>query len=217
MSLLKMKILSFDKNGSKQLGDAPQLYEVMFNPASYKLEYKVNYDTNQPDGAEGKTAPVKNIEPQQYSFDFLVDGTGAAGFKRNVLLDVESFKKTVGYDKKIGNGKGSVRYLILLWGSMMLKCTIESISVNFTLFNALGIPMRATISATFKEYKDEPDEFTKDQENFFKSNPVQDGLSLANISFQVFNSTSQTIAIARANDLDSIREKVTATSLKLPS
>ena len=147
MSLLKMTILSFDKSGAKQLTALPRVYTVMFNPTSYKLEYKVNYDTNQPDGSDGKSAPVKNIEPQQYSFDFLVDGTGAAGYKRDVLLDVESFKKTVGYDKNIGNGKGSVRYLILLWGSMMLKCSIESISVNFTLFNAAGIPLRATISA----------------------------------------------------------------------
>jgi hypothetical protein len=217
MSLLKMTILSFDKTGSKQLTALPQVYIVMFNPTSYKLEYKVNYDTNQPDGSDGKAAPVKNIEPQQYSFDFLIDGTGAAGYKREVLLDVESFKKTVGYDKKIGNGKGSVRYLILLWGSMMLKCSIESISVNYTLFNSAGIPLRATISATFKERKDDPDDFTKAMDDFFESDPVKDGLSVANIAFQAFNGVSQTIAIAEANDLNSIREKVTASSIKLPS
>jgi hypothetical protein len=33
-----------------------------------------------------KRHPVKNIEPQQYSFDFLIDGTGAAGYKREVLV-----------------------------------------------------------------------------------------------------------------------------------
>lgn len=215
MSLLKMTILSFDKPGLKQLTAIPQVYIVMFNPTSYKLEYKVNYDTNQPDGSEGKSPVVKNVEPQQYSFDFLIDGTGAAGFKRNVLLDVESFKKTVGYDKKVGNG--SVRYLILMWGSMMLKCSIESISVNYTLFNAAGIPLRATISASFKERKDDPDDFTKAMDDFFESDPVKDGLSVANIAFQAFNGVSQTIAIAEANDLNSIREKVTASSIKLPS
>ena len=153
MSLLKMTILSFDKPGAKQLTSIPQVYIVMFNPASYKLDYKVNYDTNQADGSEAAAPVVKNVEPQQYSFDFLIDGTGAAGFKRNVLLDVESFKKTVGFDKSMK----SVRYLILMWGTMMLKCSIENISVNYTLFNAAGIPMRATISATFKERNDEPD------------------------------------------------------------
>ena len=211
-----MTILSFDKTGSKQLTATPQIYVVMFNPTSYKLEYKVNYDTNQPDKSDGTPAIVKNVDPQSYSFDFLIDGTGAAGFKRNVLLDVESFKKTVGYDKSIANGIGSVRYLILLWGSMMLKCTIETISINYTLFSSAGIPLRATVSATFKESKDEPADFMKGVDKFFDSNPVKDGLSVANIAYQAFNATDQTIAIAKANDLDSIREKVTASSIKLP-
>lgn len=214
MSLLKMTILSFDKTGSEQLAAIPQVYMVMFNPTSYKLEYKVNYDENQAPASEPKSPVMNNIGPQQYSFDFLIDGTGAAGFKRNVLLDVESFKKTVGYDKNIG--VGSVRYLILLWGSMMLKCSIETISVNYTLFNSAGIPLRATISATFRERKDEPAEFMKDIDKFFDSNPVKDGLSVANIAYQALNAISQTVAIARANDLDSIREKVTASSIKLP-
>ena|SRR5687767_1923347 len=214
MSLLKMTILSFDKTGSDQLAAIPQIYMVMFNPTSYKLEFKVNYDENQAPASEPKNPVMNNISPQQYSFDFLIDGTGAAGFKRNVLLDVESFKKTVGYDKNIG--VGSVRYLILLWGSMMLKCSIETISVNYTLFNSAGIPLRATISATFRERKDEPAEFMKDVDKFFDSNPVKDGLSVANIAYQALNATSQTVAIARANDLDSIREKVTASSIKLP-
>jgi len=212
MSLLKMTILSFDKSGAKQLTSIPQVYIVMFNPASYKLDYKVNYDTNQADGSEATTPVVKNVEPQQYSFDFLVDGTGAAGFKRNVLLDVESFKKTVGFDKSMK----SVRYLILMWGTMMLKCSIENISVNYTLFNAAGIPMRAMISATFKERNDDPDDFTKGLDDFFEGDPVKDGLSVANIAFQVFNGVSQTVAIAETNDLNSIREKVTAASIKLP-
>ena len=214
MSLLKMTILSFDKTGSDQLAAIPQVYMVMFNPTSYKLEYKVNYDENQAPASEPKNPVMNNIGPQQYSFDFLIDGTGAAGFKRNVLVDVESFKKTVGYDKNLG--VGSVRYLILLWGSMMLKCSIETISVNYTLFNSAGIPLRATISATFRERKDEPAEFMKDIDKFFDSNPVKDGLSVANIAYQALNAISQTVAIARTNDLDSIREKVTASSIKLP-
>jgi hypothetical protein len=110
----------------------------------------------------------------------------------------------------------SVRYLILMWGTMMLKCSIENISVNYTLFNAAGIPMRATISATFKERNDDPDDFTKGLDDFFEGDPVKDGLSVANIAFQVFNGVSQTVAIAETNDLNSIREKVTAASIKLP-
>ena len=214
MSLLKMTILSFSSSGVKQLTDIPQLYMVMFNPNSYKTELKVNYDEEQADKTEKKTPRFKNIGPKQFSFDFLVDGTGAAGYKRDVGFDVSSFIKVVGYDKNIG--KGSIRYLLLLWGSFIQKCVIESISVNYTLFSSLGSPLRATMSATFREYNDEPSELFKKVDEFFNSAPVQGALTVANVAFQAFNSVSQTVAIAKANDLDSIRAKVDSNNLKLP-
>lgn len=209
-----MTILSFSANGVKQLTDIPQMYMVMFNPNSYKTELKVNFDEEQPEKTDKKSPRFKNVGPKQFSFDFVVDGTGAAGYKRDVGLDVSSFIKVVGYDKNIG--KGSVRYLLLLWGSFIQKCVIETISVNYTLFSALGSPLRATISATFREYNDEPSELFKAVDEFFNSAPVQGALTVANVAFQVFNSVSQTVAIAKANDLDSIRANVDADNLKLP-
>lgn len=214
MSLLKMTILSFKASGIKQLTDIPRMYMVMFNPASYKREFKIQYETQQPDKDNGSPPRVKGVEPETYNFDFLVDGTGAAGFKRNVFLDVESFKKTVGFDKSIG--KGDLRYLVLLWGTMLLKCKIESISVNYTLFDSAGIPLRATISASFKECKDDPSGLFGKMDQFFDSDPVAGAMSVANVAFSAFNSVSQTVSIAQANDLDSIREKVTGSSIQLP-
>ncbi len=216
MSLLKMTILSFSKTGIKQLTDIPQVYMVMFNPNAYKTEFVVNFDEEQPQKAEsGKPLPrLKNIEPKKFTFDFIVDGTGAAGYKRDVGLDVKSFIKVVGYDKNVGTG--SVRYLLLMWGTFIQKCVIESISVNYSLFGPLGSPLRATITANFREYNDEPTGLLKDVADFFDSNPVQGIMSVANVAFQVFNAVDQTVAIAKANDLDSIRQSVTGGSIRLP-
>lgn len=234
MSLLKMTILSFSSTGIKQLTDIPQLYMVMFNPSSYKTELKVNYDISKPQKADdsAKLPRFNSIESKQFSFDFVVDGTGAAGYKRDVGLDVKSFIKVVGYDVNlkaagalqaaVTGGGGSdtpvpgVRYLMLMWGSFIQKCVIESISVNYTLFSSIGSPLRATISATFREYNDEPSDLMKKINSFFDSNPVQGIMSVANVAFQVYNSVSQTVAIAKANDLDSVRETVTGGSIKLP-
>jgi hypothetical protein len=41
--------------------------------------------------------------------------------------------------------------LLLLWGTFLFPCEIESFSVNYTLFSQLGNPLRATISAAFNE------------------------------------------------------------------
>jgi Contractile injection system tube protein len=214
MSLLKMTILSFSATGIKQLTDIPQMYMVMFNPNSYKTELKVNFNEETPEKTETVKPRFKNVGPKQFNFDFVVDGTGAAGYKRDVGLDVKSFIKTVGYDKNIGSG--SIRYLLLIWGGFIQKCVIESISVNYTLFSALGSPLRATISATFREYNDEPSELFKKIDSFLSSAPVQGAISVANAAFQVFNAVDQTVAIAKANDLDSIRAKVNSDNIKLP-
>ncbi|HMP91428.1 MAG TPA: hypothetical protein PKD90_01040, partial [Phnomibacter sp.] len=147
MSLLKMTILSFSSTGIKQLMDIPQIYMVMFNPNSYKTELKINFNEETPEKTETVKPRFKNVGPKQFTFDFLVDGTGAAGYKRDVGLDVKSFIKTVGYDRNIGSG--SIRYLLLIWGGFIQKCVIEAITVNYTLFSALGSPLRATITATF--------------------------------------------------------------------
>jgi hypothetical protein len=216
MSLLKMTILSFSKTGIKQLSDIPQVYMVMFNPNSYKSDFVVKYAEDKPANTEAAGNNVEKIEPKKFSFDFIVDGTGAAGYKRDVGFDVTSFIKTVGYDKNISN-TGTTRYLLILWGSFIQKCQIESISVNYTLFSSLGSPLRATISATFREYNDAPSELMKKVDAFFSSAPVQGAMSVANVAFQAFNSVSQTVAIAKANDLDSIRAKVDSNNIKLPS
>jgi hypothetical protein len=217
MSLLKMTILSFSSIGLEQLTDLPQIYTVMFNPNSYKTELKVNFDETQPQKAEsGKRLPrFNNVGEKQFSYDFLVDGTGAAGYKRDVGLDVKSFINTVGYDKKVGKDGGGIRYLMLMWGTFIQKCVIESISVNYTLFSSLGSPLRATISAGFREYNDEPWEFMKKVDSFLASDTAQSAMSVANLAFSAFNTVDQTVAIAKANDLDSIRATVNPAAMKL--
>jgi len=216
MSLLKMTILSFSKTGINQLADIPQVYTVMFNPNAYKTELKVNYDAQEPVNTEGgKSLPrIDHVGKKQFSFDFMIDGTGAAGFKRVVGLDVASFIKVTGYDINVGNS-GGVRYLLLMWGTFIQKCVIESISVNYTLFSALGLPLRAVITAGFREYNDEPKGIFKKVSDFFDSNPVQGIMSVANVAFQAFNTVNQTVAIAKANNLDSIRQSVTGGAIKL--
>ena len=212
-----MTILSFSSTGLKQLTDLPQMYMAMFNPNSYKTELKVNFDETQPQKAEsGKRLPrFTNVGEKQFSFDFLVDGTGAAGYKRDVGLDVKSFISTVGYDKKVGKDGGGIRYLILMWGTFIQKCVIETISVNYTLFSSLGSPLRATISAGFREYNDEPSELMKKIDSFLGSDIAQSAMSVANLAFSAFNAVDQTVSIAKSNDLDSIRATVNPASIKL--
>ncbi|MEJ7679305.1 MAG: hypothetical protein WKG06_15900 [Segetibacter sp.] len=68
---------------------------------------------------------------------------------------------------------------------------------------------------SFREYNDEPPAWMKGITDFLDSDLVQGATTIANVAFQVYNAVDQTVAIAKTNGLDSIRETVTG-SIKLP-
>lgn len=43
---------------------------------------------------------------------------------------------------------------IFVWGAFMFQCIIEQVTKKFTMFLPIGIPVRATLSVTLKEYRD---------------------------------------------------------------
>lgn len=244
MSLVKLTVLSFNNAGGPDLLiKPPMLYSAMFNPNSYKIEYKINYQAQQsignvPSNAEGE-APVPGVpappkaptglsatksdttpknstggpageEPRTISFDFLIDGTGASGTKRNVYLDVELFKKTVGYQKDLNptadDKKNLLPFLLLIWGTFIFQCKIESISVNFTLFDTFGIPLRATMSCTFREFPGVLGNMSNPLESAFNSKQFASAASVADLMAGVANLAQGVVAKAKDMDLNSLRQ-----------
>lgn len=237
MSLVKLTVLSFNNAGGPDLlAKPPMLYAAMFNPNSYKIEYKINYQPQQPNGATpsnsegaaptagaptapaaaGTTTPTTPTggpageEPRTISFDFLIDGTGASGTKRNVFLDVELFKKTVGYQKSLnptaGDTENLLPFLLLIWGTFIFQCKIESISVNFTLFDTFGIPLRATMSCTFREFPGVLGNMGNPFESALNSNQFATAASVADLMAGVANLAQGVVSKAKDMDLNSLRQ-----------
>ena len=44
---------------------------------------------------------------------------------------------------------------LFIWGALLFPCIIERVTKKFTLFLPEGIPVRATLNVTLKEYKDQ--------------------------------------------------------------
>ena len=43
---------------------------------------------------------------------------------------------------------------LFIWGAFVFQCIIERVSKRFTMFLPEGIPVRATLSVTLKEYRE---------------------------------------------------------------
>lgn len=208
MSLLKMTIFAFKSFDNPMDLIKPKIFVAMFNPASYKVDSFFAKDDKLIAGAEYNTNPVTSITPKKISFEFLIDGTGASGEQKNVLVEVMKFERLVKFESKVFETQKSfltLNKLLLLWGTFIFTCEIETYSVNYTLFNQLGVPLRATIAATFTEntagsklnvFEQILDEELEEQ---------FDILGSFGSASSLYNNASKSAEMARAENLDSLR------------
>lgn len=105
-------------------------------------------------------------------------------------------------------------YLKVIWGKgLSFKCKLQSATVNYSLFNQLGQPLRAKISATFIEEGKKP---ILESPDLTKIHLVKAGDTIYNIAKEEYDSESYYMQIAQANDLVNYRKLVPGQILVLP-
>lgn len=193
-------------------------YEVMYNPSTISVKLQVDRDGNQADGATSAPMTFKRIKPQDYSFEFIIDGTGASGVfpKKDVPEDVAAFLKTVYH---LNGEQHQPRYLKILYGSILLKCVLKSVDVNYNLFSQAGKPLRAKITAAFISCLDQD---LSDMINN-RSSPDMTHLrkvsasdKLVRMSNKIYKNNLLFVEVARANNLNSFRSLPEGTQLFFP-
>ncbi len=216
MGLMKMTILSFRSFDNPMDLLKPRIFLAMFNPTSYKLEYNFTKDEKEATGKDGQTTPITSISPKKMAFDFLIDGTCANGDERIVLLETKKFEKVVLPEKKdfspitdVEKVHLNLPKLLLVWGTFMFSCEIENFAVNYTLFNQFGIPLRATISASFTELIPNPKIDILDRFGDLEAvDTISNVASFLSTAFTVTNNVAQAVNMAREENLNSLRQNV---------
>lgn len=85
------------------------------------------------------------------------------------------------------------------------KCVVESVRQRFTLFSPQGVPLRATLTVSLKEYKtlaEQIAEINKRSADHTKAHVVQSGETLSQIASDAYGDPAQWRAIANENRLD---------------
>jgi LysM repeat protein len=128
--------------------DAVETFDALFNPNTYSQKYEVVYHPRQGAGDTGSPQVFGKIKPQEYSFEFMFDGTGTAIEKVDVPDAIEHFLKVTGkHDGEIHRPM----YLLLTWGKLLSKCVLKSADITYTLFEPSGNALRAKVRAAFSE------------------------------------------------------------------
>jgi hypothetical protein len=84
------------------------------------------------------------------------------------------------------------------------QCLVESVRQRFTLFSPLGVPLRATLTVSLKEYKtltEQLNELNLNSPDHTQAHVVQQGETLAQIAADVYNDPTQWRAIATENSI----------------
>ena len=96
---------------------------------------------------------------------------------------------------------------------------VENVQQKFELFNPRGVPLRATLSVTFKEYKtleDQVKELNLQSPDHTKRRLVQRGDTLTKIATEEFDDPGAWRQIAELNNISNPRRLTPGTVLQIP-
>ncbi|WP_340065868.1 LysM peptidoglycan-binding domain-containing protein [Ascidiimonas aurantiaca] len=215
MAKNKMTIIAYPNN--KYSGKGKSKCTIKINPASYTHNYQVRYDNSIPQGAPGTTLKFKGIPPETISFEAYFDATGA--IENNtvpVKTQLDQFKKVC----FVYNGSiHEPNYLIVSWGSLVFKCKLTSLDVNYTLFKKDGTPLRAKVNVKFEEAIDAnliAREANNKSPDLTHMVIVKEGDTLPLICYDVYGDCSYYIQVAKFNNLPNFRNIKPGTKLYMP-
>jgi hypothetical protein len=108
--------------------------------------------------------------------------------------------------------------LLFQWGGVQLACVLEKVGQRFTRFLPSGVPVRAYLSLTLKEFATTSVEV---QSGLFVLPPtVQNlagGSNLAQVAAQTLGNPADWRVLANANNIDNPRTMDNRTSLTVPA
>ncbi len=202
--------------GADYSGSPAESFEVMFNPNTYSQKYEVEYHDRQGQGDTGSPQIFGKVKPQEYAFEFLFDGTGAAADKVDVYERVETFLKVTGkHDGDIHRPM----YLKLSWGTLLSKCVLKSAEVTYVLFKPDGHPLRAKVKATFSENVEDTlrvAEERKSSPDLTHLHAVKAGEHLPLLAYRYYGDAGRYYQVAKHNKLTNYRRLVPGQKLEFP-
>lgn len=210
----KMTIIPIKEEGSIPIPMGPP-FVLQFNPENFSEQYKPCYDNQQPQNKENADPRYILTQSPRYSLEFIIDGTGASGDKREVEAEVGFFKGLIRINSEIHRPPT----LILIYGTFLSKVVMRSMDIQYTMFRSNGTPLRAKVRCDF-EKKENP-LLSIIKSNFLSPDltreyQVRQGDTLPSLCKAIYDNPRFNIEVARANNLTTIRKPRVGSQLIFP-
>lgn len=213
----KMRIVAFSNPERKTEEGA---MDVQVNPETFSQKYEIKYNKDQAQGTSGKLPEFNKIEPQKMEFELLFDRTGvingATARENGIQDDLDKLRNLViAYD----GDKHKPKYVSVYWGTLKFDGSVETMDINYKLFNSSGAPLRAAVRISFIGIIDDKKRVA--QEN--ASSPdlthvrvVNEGDTLPLLCYQIYGDSKYYVEVAKVNKLQNFRYLTKGTKIKFP-
>jgi hypothetical protein len=219
MTLVQAQILVLDADAVDASRGLPQVIQVQFNPNQYQLEKAAQLAEI---GIPGIDSPLLQFIRGQNEkltlelfFDTTDQGTGDGA------QDVRGLTNQIYQLVKMQPQTHAPPRVLVMWGALSFKAVVESVRQTFTLFSPEGLPLRATVNVTFREYKsleDQLAELNLQTSDRTRQRTVQDGDTLSGIAGEMYGTPTAWRHIADANSavLPSVIDLPSGVTLTIP-
>lgn len=122
-------------------------YAAMINPASITRTLNVVNNKKASRGSAHSDGQWMGLESETLNFDLIFDGTGLVDPSRtDIDQEIDKFLKVVYICPETNN---EASFVEIVYGKLNVLCKLQSMSINYQLFDREGHPVRAKLSCSF--------------------------------------------------------------------
>ena len=194
-------------------------FVAVFNPDSFAIKEDMDYTSQCTPGQEGSGFVFRGVKPRTFTMEFFLDGTGVnfGGVKVPVTVQVALFRAVTSI---IRGDKHRPPRLLVQYGTFINFCRMNTSTITYTMFDVVGLPIRAKVSAQFTEEKDKN---LSDLFNMLSSPDLthirtvnETGELLPMICHEIYEDQNYYIQIAKVNRLKNFRRLQAGVQLVMP-
>lgn len=217
--LTKMVIVGYKdpkfktKVGSKEAST----FTMQVNPTKYSFTFKSL--GNQPQAlANNKQKDKSNIpDAKKLQLKFFLDSTGAIPGCDDVPGAIDKFKTLC---TEVNGSIHTTNYLKVYWGKgLAFPCKLETVGIDYLMFNPNGIPIRAELKASFKEFIDPETDAAQTNTNspdMSHVKTIKAGDNLPNLCYEIYGDSKYYLQIAEINNILNFRNLTPGQKLLFP-
>jgi hypothetical protein len=172
----------------------PPMIPVQFNPPEYALTKGAQIAEIPIPGIDAPILQFVRGQTQTLSMELFFDTT-QLGMGEAPVVDVRTLTEPVFQLVRIQAKTHAPPRVRFIWGlGLSFRAIVDNIQQKFTLFNPVGIPLRATLTMGFKEYQTLEEQLQRlnlQSSDHSKKRLIKRGETLALIAYQEYGDTTE--------------------------